>query len=199
MKWNKLYEYPKSIRSTIKGERHYELGQEKLPSVTTILSATESEEKKQAIQRWKAKVGEKEAEVVKNTAATRGTAMHSYLEYHIAGQGLLDLTESGKGDYSCEIGVRDGMGSKIIMDNIKNNYLHIGVDPYANLNYQHYDSTGAYQFDYTDEMRDTMLNDLKPYRNAGKFHLANMTDTLFMCHPEYNEKKYAFIHFDGHI
>jgi hypothetical protein len=27
-----------------------------------------------------------------------------------------------KGDYSCEIGVRDGMGSKIIMDNIKNNY-----------------------------------------------------------------------------
>ena len=95
MKWNKLYEYPKSIRSTIKGERHYELGQEKLPSVTTILSATESDEKKQAIQRWKAKVGEKEAEVVKNTAATRGTAMHSYLEYHIAGQGLLDLTEEG--------------------------------------------------------------------------------------------------------
>jgi hypothetical protein len=26
------------------------------------------------------------------------------------------------GDHSCEIGVRDGMGSKIIMDNIKNNY-----------------------------------------------------------------------------
>jgi hypothetical protein len=43
------------------------------------------------------------------------------------------------GHHSCEIGVRDGMGSKIIMDNIKNNYLHIGVDPYANLNYQHYD------------------------------------------------------------
>jgi hypothetical protein len=30
------------------------------------------------------------------------------------------------GHHSCEIGVRDGMGSKIIMDNIKNNYLHIG-------------------------------------------------------------------------
>ena len=26
------------------------------------------------------------------------------------------------GYYSCEIGVRDGMGSKIIMDNIKNNF-----------------------------------------------------------------------------
>jgi hypothetical protein len=43
------------------------------------------------------------------------------------------------GHHSCEIGVRDGMGSKIIMDNIKNNYIHTGVDPYANLNYQHYD------------------------------------------------------------
>jgi hypothetical protein len=102
-----------------------------------------------------------------------------------------------KGDYSCEIGVRDGMGSKIIMDNIKNNYIHIGVDPYANLNYQHYDTSPSYTADYTDEMRDTMLNDLKSYRNAGKFHLANMTDTLFMCHPDYNEKKYAFVHFDG--
>jgi hypothetical protein len=46
-------------------------------------------------------------------------------------------------------------------------------------------------------MRDTMLNDLKSYRNAGKFHLANMTDTLFMCHPDYNEKKFSFVHFDG--
>ena len=95
MKWNKLYEYPKSIREVINDQRHYAVGNEKLPSVTTILSATESEEKKQAIAKWKARVGAVEAERVKNTAATRGTAMHSYLEYHIAGQGLLDLTEEG--------------------------------------------------------------------------------------------------------
>jgi genome maintenance exonuclease 1 len=76
-------------------ERHYEVGNEKLPSVTTILSATESEEKKQAIAKWKARVGAVEAERVKNTAATRGTSMHSYLEHYIAGEGLLDLTESG--------------------------------------------------------------------------------------------------------
>jgi ATP-dependent exoDNAse (exonuclease V) beta subunit len=95
MKWNKLYEYPKSIREVINDQRHYAVGNEKLPSVTTILSATESEEKKQTIAKWKARVGAVEAERVKNTAATRGTAMHSYLEYHIAGQGLLDLTEEG--------------------------------------------------------------------------------------------------------
>jgi hypothetical protein len=40
MKWNKQFEYPKSMRSLINDERHYEVGTEKLPSVTTILSAT---------------------------------------------------------------------------------------------------------------------------------------------------------------
>ena len=97
MKWNKKFNYPKSIRSLKEGKRHYEIEEEKtsLPSVTTILSATESDEKKDAIAKWKERVGERAAEEVKNTAATRGTAMHSYLEYHIAGQGLLDLTEEG--------------------------------------------------------------------------------------------------------
>ena len=42
---------------------------------------------------------------------------------------------------SVEIGVREGMGSKIIMDNVINNYIHIGIDPYGNLEYQHYDDT----------------------------------------------------------
>jgi len=95
MKWNKLYEYPKSIRSLVKDERHYEIGSSKLPSVTTILSATASDEKRESIAKWKAKVGEAEAERVKNSAATRGTAMHSYLEYHLNGQGLLDLSDEG--------------------------------------------------------------------------------------------------------
>ena len=96
MKWNKLYQYPKSIRSLVKDERHYEIGVQKLPSVTTILSATASDEKRESIAKWKAKVGEVEAEKVKNSAATRGTAMHSYLEYHLNGQGLLDLSDEGR-------------------------------------------------------------------------------------------------------
>jgi genome maintenance exonuclease 1 len=96
MKWNKLYDYPKSVRELIENKRHYAIGTEKLPSVTTILSATASSEKQESLKRWKEKVGEKEAERVKNVAASRGTAMHSYLEYHLEGQGLLDLTEIGQ-------------------------------------------------------------------------------------------------------
>jgi hypothetical protein len=80
----------------IKDERHYEIGSSKLPSVTTILNVTSSDEKRASLAKWKAKVGEVEAERVKNTAATRGTAMHSYLEYHLNGQGLLDLSDEGR-------------------------------------------------------------------------------------------------------
>ena len=53
------------------------------------------------------------------------------------------------GYYSCEIGVREGLGSKLIMDNVKNNYMHIGIDPYGSLKYQHYDEGGDYVCDYT--------------------------------------------------
>ena len=96
MKWNKQFEYPKSMRSLINDERHYEVGSEKLPSVTTILSATASDEKRESLAKWKAKVGDVEADRIKNTAATRGTAMHSHLEYHLNGQGLLDLSDEGQ-------------------------------------------------------------------------------------------------------
>jgi len=101
------------------------------------------------------------------------------------------------GHYTCEIGVREGLGSKIIMDNVHNNYLHIGIDPYANLKYQHYDTSPSYTADYTDEMRDTMLTDFREYRNQGKFRLANMTDHLFMSNPEHQDMTFALVHFDG--
>ena len=111
MKWNKLYEYPKSMRSLVKDERHYDIGSSKLPSVTTILSATASDEKRESLQKWKDRVGMFEAERIKNTAATRGTAMHSYLEYHLNGQGLLDLSDEGRE-------ARD-MAQKIIDEGLK--------------------------------------------------------------------------------
>jgi len=96
MKWNKQFIYPKSVRSLIDEERHYSVGDEKLPSVTTILAATQSDEKRESLQKWKDKVGQVEADNIKNVAASRGTAMHSYLEAHLNGQGLLDLSDLGQ-------------------------------------------------------------------------------------------------------
>ena len=96
MKWNKRFTYPTSSRSLISGSRHYDIGQEKLPSVTTILAATQSEEKRQSLQRWKDRVGLDAADQIKNEAANRGTAMHAYLEDHLSGKQRIDLTPIGE-------------------------------------------------------------------------------------------------------
>ena len=96
IKWNKLYEYPASMRTSIEGRRHYEITGEKLPSVTTILSATKSKEAQESIARWKSKVGENEAERVRDQAASRGTNMHLHLERYVEGKGHMDLTDEGQ-------------------------------------------------------------------------------------------------------
>jgi hypothetical protein len=45
MKWNKKFEYPASIRSSIEGKRHYEITGQKLPSCDDyIISDSESRE-----------------------------------------------------------------------------------------------------------------------------------------------------------
>jgi len=95
-KFNKLYEYPKSMRSLIGGKRHYDIKEEKLPSVTTILSACQSEEKRKSLADWRAKMGADLADKVRDVAAMRGTAMHRYLEAHIDGTGHKDLTPLGE-------------------------------------------------------------------------------------------------------
>ena len=75
------------------GTRVYDVNGSRLPSVTTILGATKN---KQFLKEWKAKVGEQEAERIKNISSARGTAMHKFLEHYILGTGYDDLTELGQ-------------------------------------------------------------------------------------------------------
>ena len=96
MKWNKKFIYPKSQRSLIQGKRHYDIEHTKLPSVTTIISATQSEEKRQSLAAWKARLGDQAADRVRDVAALRGTAMHTYLEAYVRGTGHRDLTSVGR-------------------------------------------------------------------------------------------------------
>jgi len=97
MKRNNNYIYPKTIREMIDGKRHYEInGIEKLPSVTTILKATEPDEKRESLQAWRDRVGEAEATRIVDSAGARGTAMHKILEKYILQEGYLDLTNVGK-------------------------------------------------------------------------------------------------------
>ena len=86
MRWNNKFNYPKSTRSIEDGYRKYSLGEARLPSVTSILSLTKSEEEKAALANWRERVGLKEANRIKTEASTRGTLMHSYIEDFLRGR-----------------------------------------------------------------------------------------------------------------
>ena len=92
MKKNNSYRYPKTQREKIEGKRHYVFDKEKLPSVTTILDATQSAEKREALAAWRASKGEAEATRIVDESGARGTAMHKILEMYILEQGYLDET-----------------------------------------------------------------------------------------------------------
>ena len=93
---NFKYKYPKSMREVIKGKRHYAINQDKLPSVTTILSATQSADKAASLAAWRKRVGEDSATRIVDSAGARGTAMHKILEEYIKGDGYMDLTTVGQ-------------------------------------------------------------------------------------------------------
>jgi hypothetical protein len=117
MQWNNKFSYPKSMRSMVSGSRMYAVNQEKLPSVTSILQATQSEEKKASLANWKARVGVTEANRIKNDASNRGTSMHMFLEKYLLGQLNLELLE--------EDNKSKKMADEIIEQGIKNKLTEI--------------------------------------------------------------------------
>ena len=95
LKRESKYDYQKYTRDNDLGSRHYNVGDKKIPSVTTILSATQSEEKKASLDRWRERVGYQEAARITSQAALRGTEMHYVLENYIDGRGYLNLSPEG--------------------------------------------------------------------------------------------------------
>ena len=116
MKWNKKFTYPSSIRAITNGKRYYDINNEKLPSVTSILAATEPPEKKASLERWRKKLGVDAANKITTEAAARGSKMHAFLEKFLLGKLNLDLLgektrESMMADQIIENGLRDKLNS----------------------------------------------------------------------------------------
>ena len=82
---------------TPEGRRYVTPDGEKLPSVTTILSATTPEEKKKALQEWRNRVGHQKAQEITTEAASRGTRMHKWIEDYIK---TGNIGEPGSNPYS---------------------------------------------------------------------------------------------------
>ena len=92
----KQFDYPTSTRAMVDGKRVYSINGEALPSVTTILQATEPPEKKAILDAWKKRVGEKNADMIRDQAAARGSILHRIVENYITDTKHLDLTDMGQ-------------------------------------------------------------------------------------------------------
>ena len=135
-------------------------------------------------------------------------------EYELLTEAIKSSYKLKTNDYylTCEIGVREGLGSKIIMDEMKTKnhgtHHHIGIDPYGDIKYRHFDKEHDFiehpKTDYTNLMKLRLKKDLIDYPN---FHLMEMTDQEYMDKYRngltiYDDKpklldKYTVVHFDG--
>ena len=101
-------------------------------------------------------------------------------EYHLITKHIGKLNID-RATLTCEIGLREGLGSKIIMDAVRehkpNLYKHIAIDPYNNLSYEHYDNEGSVVAGYTEEMKQKTVSYL--YQNYPEFDFYHMTDDYY--------------------
>ncbi len=101
-------------------------------------------------------------------------------EYHLITKHIGKL-KIDRATLTCEIGLREGLGSKIIMDAVRehkpNLYKHIAIDPYNNLSYEHYDNEGSVVAGYTEEMKQKTVSYL--YQNYPEFDFYHMTDDYY--------------------
>jgi len=82
--YNPKFDYTPIPRVVVEGKRFYSTPDGKnLPSVTTILDKTKSEESREALNRWRRSVGAEKAQQITTEAANRGTRMHTYLEDYV--------------------------------------------------------------------------------------------------------------------
>jgi len=96
---NPRYNYAPLSRDSSSGSRQYCLPDgSRVPSVTTILDKTRTEEKKQALANWKKRVGQDQAQQITAEASGRGTRMHKFLETYV--QNNRTMTEPGTNPYS---------------------------------------------------------------------------------------------------
>ena len=151
MEWNKKFNYPSSTRALIQGKRHYSLDGSNLPSVTTILSATKSEEDKAALAAWKERVGKLEADRIKKEASSRGSSIHKFIEEFLHGKLNQDLIDDNNHSKK--------MAEEIIDNGLKNKLTEVwGAEAtlyYPNKYAGTADCIGVY------EGRETIL-DFKP-------------------------------------
>jgi hypothetical protein len=89
--YNPKFDYKPIPRVVLEGKRFYATPDgNNLPSVTTILDKTKSQDKIEALNRWRKSVGVEKAQQITTEAANRGTRMHTYLEQYVRDGAIKD-------------------------------------------------------------------------------------------------------------
>lgn len=121
--YNPKFAYHELSRTTEEGKRLYLTPDGKrVPSVTTVLEKTKSEEKKAALQQWRNRVGHAQAQAITTEAANRGTRMHTYLEHYVKTGELKDRGSNPFGWAS------HAMAETVIEDGLQNVSEFWGVE-----------------------------------------------------------------------
>ena len=112
---------------------------------------------------------------------------------------------------TCEIGVRSGGSTKIIIDELlatDQNKVHVAIDPFGNIEYVDNENRKG-RSDYTNKMKTNMLKNIYTYCSENDMDVLffPMEDTEFFARfkdgiPVYNECKmilntYSMVFFDG--
>ena len=121
--YNPKLAYHELSRTSEEGKRLYSCPDgHRVPSVTTVLERTKPEEKKQALQEWRNRVGHAQAQAITTEAANRGTRMHTYLEHYVKNGELKDKGSNPFGWAS------HAMAETVIEDGLKNVNEFWGVE-----------------------------------------------------------------------
>lgn len=130
-------------------------------------------------------------------------------DYHLLAQGI-ELSKNVNG-LTCEIGLRRGGGTRVILDALAEhapNKVHIAVDPYGSIEYEHKEGE-IVRLDYTNDMYNDCMTNVFQYAKQKGVHFLfyKLEDTEFFKSfgegvPVYEdvkriETKYSFVHFDG--
>jgi genome maintenance exonuclease 1 len=84
------FDYPHLRTTGYNNQRWYDTPYGHYPSITTVLGATESAEKKASLQAWRDAIGHEEADRITREAADRGTVVHLLCERFLKGEKLDD-------------------------------------------------------------------------------------------------------------
>lgn len=137
-------------------------------------------------------------------------------EYEILQRAVLATANMPLDLMTCEIGLREGGGTKVILDALvaskQLGRTHIAIDPYGNIEYETEENVVT-RFDYTNQMRNRCMRELFYYIQNYLDDQVNvlpfiLEDTEFFARfadgvPVYTDSakkiltNYSLVHFDG--